>query len=73
MLLEGRTAGEYQRELEKHLRRSMSLSMCLSQAMIANAGRIVAPYALSSFPNLMRWVARSTRIPRGVLAAEPAN
>jgi menaquinone-9 beta-reductase len=73
MILDGRTASEYQKELKSHLRRSMSLSMRLSQAMIANAGRSIAPYALSLFPSFMGWIARSTRIPRSVVAADATN
>ncbi len=73
MFLAGSTAGEYQKELKRHLRRSMSLSTRLSQALVAGAGRTVAPYAVALFPNLMGWIAQSTRIPERVLAAGAAS
>ena len=73
MFLDGKTAGEYQRELKSHLRRSMSLSTRLSQAMVSDTGRAVAPFALSVFPRAMEWIARSTRISQRALFAELAN
>ena len=63
MFLAGKSADEYRPRLRAQLGRSMSLAMMLSRAMITNAGRSIAPFGLSLFPNAMRWIAASTRIP----------
>ena len=73
MALDGKVAGEYQKELKGHLRRSMALSTRLSQAMVSSAGRAAAPLALSLLPAALGWIARTTRIPQRLLAAEPAK
>jgi flavin-dependent dehydrogenase len=67
MYLAGECADQYHRKLHAHLSRSMALATALSRTMITGAGRTLAPIGLSLFPNAMRWIATSTRIPEQAL------
>ena len=71
MYLAGESASLYHHRLDSQLRRSMSLATLLSRAMVTGAGRSVAPFGLSLFPNAMRWIAASTRVPAQALLANP--
>jgi menaquinone-9 beta-reductase len=73
MYLEGQSVDEYHRKLKTHLRRSMGLATFLSRAMMTGTGRALAPLGLSLFPDALRWVARTTRIPERVLTAGPVS
>jgi flavin-dependent dehydrogenase len=63
MYLSGASAQEYHRRLHTQLRRNMSVATLLSRVMVSSIGRTVAPLYLSFFPNAMRWIAATTRIP----------
>jgi flavin-dependent dehydrogenase len=63
MYLAGKSAAEYRPRLRAQLGRGMSLATMLSRAMVTRAGRGIAPLGFSLFPNAMRWIAASTRIP----------
>jgi flavin-dependent dehydrogenase len=63
MFLAGASADKYHRSLATQLSGRMRRSTWLSRAMITDAGRAFAPFALSLFPQSLRWIARSTRIP----------
>ena len=72
MYLAGEGTDLYYRSLRSQLSRSMRLATWLSRAMVTGAGRSLAPFALSVFPNAMRWVAASTRVPEQALIANPS-
>ncbi|MGO9336510.1 MAG: NAD(P)/FAD-dependent oxidoreductase [Terracidiphilus sp.] len=67
MYLDGASADEYHHTLHAHLSRGMRLATALSRAMVTDAGRALAPLALAIFPNAMKWIATSTRIPEKAL------
>ena len=67
MYLRGASADEYHRTLHAHLSRGMRLATALSRAMVTGAGRVLAPVGLAIFPDAMKWIARSTRIPEKAL------
>ncbi len=73
MSLAGAGAEEYHRRLHAKLRRGMTLGTLLSQTMVSRAGRILAPRGLSLFPNAMKWIAASTRIPAQARLAKSTN
>lgn len=73
MYLRGDTAHNYHRKLHTDLHRGMSLATLLSQAMVTGPGRALAPIGLSLFPNAMRWIAESTRIPDRALSSTPVH
>lgn len=63
MYLAGVSADEYHHRLHAQLHRGMTLGTLLSRVMVSRAGRILAPRGLALFPNAMKWIAASTRIP----------
>jgi menaquinone-9 beta-reductase len=67
MYLAGETADQYHRTLQSHLGRGMSLATDLSRAVVTDLGRTLAACGLSLFPNALRWIANSTRIPEYAL------
>lgn len=76
--LGGVSADDYHQQLCTQLNRGMSLSISLSRAIVSPSGRKFAPLALSLFPNAMRWIAASTRIPNrallgGIVDADPRD
>jgi flavin-dependent dehydrogenase len=73
MYLEGAGAADYHRMIHSQLKHGMTLATLLSRGMVSGAGRTLAPLGLSLFPNAMRWIAASTRIPEQNLIAKPAG
>jgi hypothetical protein len=73
MYLGGKSAEDYHRTLSAQLRHEMSLATMLSRAMVIGPGTSLMPLALSVFPNAMRWIAASTRIPEQALVAHPVG
>jgi flavin-dependent dehydrogenase len=73
MYLAGRSAGDFQTTLNRHLGRGMWLSTRISKAMISGAGRSLAPAVLALLPHAMGGIARWTRIPEHALAADAAR
>jgi flavin-dependent dehydrogenase len=71
MYLDGESAAHYHRTLRAQLSRGMSLATLLSRAMVTRPGNNLMPLALSAFPNAMRWIAASTRIPEQALLTLP--
>jgi menaquinone-9 beta-reductase len=67
MYLADKTKDEYYRTLHVHMSRSMGLATKLSRAMVTGTGRTLASFSLSPFPNALRWIADSTRIPEHAL------
>jgi flavin-dependent dehydrogenase len=63
MSLAGNSVDEYNLKLESQLRRGMSLATLLSRAMVTGLGRNLASFGLLLYPNAMRWIATTTRIP----------
>jgi flavin-dependent dehydrogenase len=72
MFLAGKSSDDYHRSLHSQLSRGMSLATVLSRTMVTGLGRSLATFELSLFPNAMRWIASSTRIPRKALLAMPS-
>jgi|CZKZ01.1.fsa_nt_gi flavin-dependent dehydrogenase len=72
MYLAGDSSELYSRRLRGQLSRGMSMATLLSQAIVSSAGRNLVPIGLSLFPNAMRWIAASTRIPDRARLANPA-
>lgn len=64
MYLAGESPAQYDHRLHAQLSRGMSLATWLSRTVVTAAGRNLAPFALALFPNAMRWIAASTRIPQ---------
>ena len=64
MYLAGESAEQYNHKLHAQLSRGMSLATGLSRFIVTKAGRGLALIGLSLFPNAMRWIAASTRIPK---------
>jgi flavin-dependent dehydrogenase len=73
MFLAGAREDEFHRRLHKQLRRGMSLATLISRAMVTGAGRMMMPHSLSLYPNTMRWIAASTRIPEWALLTKPVS
>jgi menaquinone-9 beta-reductase len=73
MYLAGKSAEAFHNQLHKQLERGMSLATALSRAMVTRAGRNFAPLILALFPNAMRWIAASTRIPEPALCHGTAD
>jgi len=71
MYLAGESAEQYNHRLHAQLSRGMSLATHLSRSMVTKAGRSMALFCLSLFPNAMRWIAASTRIPKQAVFAPP--
>ena len=71
MYLAGETAEQYNHRLHSQLSRGMGLATCLSRSMVTKVGRSLALFGLSVFPNAMRWIAASTRIPKQTIVALP--
>jgi flavin-dependent dehydrogenase len=71
MYLAGESADQYNHRLHAQLSRGMDLATCLSRSMVTKAGRSLALFGLSVFPNAMRWIAASTRIPKHIIVAPP--
>jgi flavin-dependent dehydrogenase len=69
MYLTGNSAEQYNRRLHAQLNRGMDIATCLSRSMITKAGRNLALFGLSVFPDIMRWIASSTRIPKQAIVA----
>ena len=67
MYLAGEGADLYYRTLRSQLSRSMRLATWLSRVMVTGPGRTMAPFGLAIFPEAMRWIAASTRIPERTL------
>jgi hypothetical protein len=67
MCLEGMSADEYMRVMQRQLRKSLRLATWLSRAMVTGPGRVSAPVTLTVFPDAMRWIAAATRIPGSAL------
>jgi len=67
MYLAGETADAFSQQLHRQLHRGMALATLLSRMMVTGGGRRLAPVALSLFPDAMRWIASSTRIPDNAL------
>lgn len=73
MCLAGATAEQFHLKLHAQLKRAMTLATLLSRGMVTGAGRTLAPLCLALFPDAMRWIASSTRIPEQALLAKPAG
>ena len=71
MYLTGESAEQYNHRLHAQLNRGMDLATCLSRTMVTKAGCSLALFGLSVFPNAMRWIAASTRIPKQAMLAPP--
>jgi flavin-dependent dehydrogenase len=67
MFLTGETAQLYHNTLRRQLGRNMRLATGISRAMVTRAGVAFSSFGLSLFPNSMRWIASSTRIPDRLL------
>jgi flavin-dependent dehydrogenase len=73
MYLAGESTEEYYRKLRAQLSPGMSRATWASRAMVTRAGRSLAPFALSFFPNATQWLAASTRIPANAILLSPAT
>jgi flavin-dependent dehydrogenase len=73
MYLAGQSPLDYCQTLKNQLNRGMSLSVLLSRAMVASATRSLAPVALALFPNVLQWIAASTRIPQQARLVSPVH
>jgi flavin-dependent dehydrogenase len=71
MYLAGDSAKQYNHRLHAQLSRGMGLATLLSRSMVTKAGRNLVLFGLAAFPNAMRWIAASTRIPKGAMLAPP--
>ncbi len=70
MHLAGMSAAEYLSALRAQLRRSMALATWLSRAAVTPVGRSVSLALFLLFPNVLRWIAASTRIPQASLVLD---
>jgi menaquinone-9 beta-reductase len=73
MFLAGESVEQYYKVLRAQLGRGMFLATWGSRAMVTVAGHILVPLYYSLFPNAMRWMAASTRIPEQAIVALPAT
>jgi flavin-dependent dehydrogenase len=73
MYLAGESAEQYNHKLHAQLSLEMKLATGLSRTVVTSAGRSLALFGLSLFPNAMRWIAASTRIPKQALLALPLS
>ena len=71
MYLAGESAEQYNHRLRAQLNRGMDIATCLSRSMVTKAGRNLVLFGLAAFPNAMRWIAASTRIPKEAMLAPP--
>jgi flavin-dependent dehydrogenase len=71
MYLAGEGTEQYNHRLHAQLSRGMGLATCLSRSMVTKVGRSMALCGLSVFPNAMRWIVASTRIPKQAILAPP--
>jgi len=71
MYLAGESADQYNHRIHAQLSQGMDLATSLSRFMVTKAGRSLALFGLSAFPNAMRWIAASTRIPKQSIFAPP--
>ncbi|MGD0938730.1 MAG: FAD-dependent oxidoreductase [Terracidiphilus sp.] len=71
MFLAGKSPGEYQSALRSQLSRGMFLATWGSRAMVTHVGRFLVPIYYSHFPNALRWIASSTRIPHRAILRPP--
>jgi flavin-dependent dehydrogenase len=71
MYMAGESAQQYSHRLHAQLSRGMGLATFLSRSMVTKAGRSLALFGLSVFPDAMRWIAASTRIPKQAILAPP--
>jgi flavin-dependent dehydrogenase len=71
MYLNGDSAEQYNHRLHAQLSRGMGLATLLSRSMVTKAGRNLVLFGLAAFPNAMRWIAASTRIPKQTIVALP--
>lgn len=69
----GKSADQYYRELYTQLNGGMSLATWVSRAIMTSAGRELAPLALSLFPQAIRWIAASTRVPEHAFISQPVS
>jgi hypothetical protein len=67
MFLSGSSIASYNRTLVAQLSRSMALATWLSRAAVTCVGRHAALSILPLLPDVMRWIAASTRIPQSSL------
>ena len=67
MFLGGNNPAAYQRTLRARLGGSMAIATWLSRLAVTRAGRNSAFVAFSLYPQAMRWIAASTRIPQSSL------
>ena len=67
MHMAGHKPDLYHRALTAQLKPGMRLATLASRAMISSPGRELAPFVLASLPQAIRWIARSTRIPKPAL------
>ena len=73
MFLAGESEDRYRSTLQRQLRPNMRLATSISRAMVTGAGCAIASFGLSLFPNSMRWIASSTRIPQRALVQTAAR
>lgn len=71
MYLSGKSVDEYDCAIRAQLGRGMSLATRGSRAMVTRAGSILAPLYFSLFPDAIRWLAASTRIPQEAILDIP--
>jgi len=71
MYLTGDSAEQYNQRLHAQLSPGMGLATCLSRSMVTKAGRRLALFGLAVYPDAMRLIAASTRIPREAMLAPP--
>jgi flavin-dependent dehydrogenase len=72
MYLAGEDPQQYRRRLHDQLGPGMTLATLLSRALVTAAARNLATTCLSLFPNALRWIAASTRIPEQARLADPS-
>ena len=67
MFLAGKSADEYHRTLHSQLSHGISLAALGSLALVTRASNSLALILLSLFPDAVRWMASSTRVPKHAL------
>lgn len=67
MYMSGHSPDEYTRELSAQLRTPLRIATRISQMMVANLSRKVAPVWLPFLSRAMPWIAASTRVPEPAL------
>lgn len=71
MFYSGVSAESYQNALAQQLRRGMKLATAVSLLSVQPVARAAAPLAFSIFPQVMSWIASTTRIPTEALHPRP--